>query len=65
MGSPTVAERLKEPGIKLTRSERLVADILFENYPASALGSITALSPFPWKMNVKTKGGQQTKNFFC
>jgi len=47
----TVGERLKEYGSDLTRSERLVADVILENYPASALGSITALAE---RANVST-----------
>lgn len=44
MSLESISDRLKNLGEHLTRSERLVADILFENYPASALGSITALA---------------------
>ncbi|MEM7289676.1 MAG: MurR/RpiR family transcriptional regulator [Pseudomonadota bacterium] len=44
MATSRVSDRLKALGSDLTKSERLIADIIFENYPASALGSVTALA---------------------
>jgi len=40
----TIADRLRQSRVELTHSERLFADVILENYPASGLGSITSLS---------------------
>ncbi|GAB4355110.1 MAG: MurR/RpiR family transcriptional regulator [Gammaproteobacteria bacterium] len=40
----TVAERIRSQFETLTRAERQLANTLLENYPASGLGSITALA---------------------
>ena len=41
---PTIEDRLRAAGERLTRAERQVAAALFEDYPVSGLGSITALA---------------------
>ena len=40
----TIEERLKAQSETLTRAERQLVDVIFENYPVSGLGSITALA---------------------
>lgn len=40
----TVAELLKRNSDGLTRSERILADLIMKNYPVSALGSITSVA---------------------
>ncbi len=40
----TVAERIRKQFEQLTRAERQLANAMLENYPVSALGSITALA---------------------
>ena len=40
----TVAERIRQKFEKLTRAERQLANAMMENYPVSAMGSITAVA---------------------
>lgn len=40
----TVAERIRSQFADLTRAERQLANLILENYPASGLGSITAVA---------------------
>ena len=40
----TVAERIRHQFEGLTRAERQLANAMLENYPVSALGSITAVA---------------------
>jgi len=40
----TVAERIRSASANLTRAEQQLANTIFENYPVSGLGSITALA---------------------
>ncbi len=42
--SRTLAERIRENFDELTRAEHQLADIILENYPVSAMGSITTLA---------------------
>jgi DNA-binding MurR/RpiR family transcriptional regulator len=44
VGKTTIADRLRQSTDHLTRSERQVSDVILQNYPVSALGSITALA---------------------
>ena len=43
-GKQTIAERIRSQGNDFTRAERQLANTILENYPVSALGSITSLS---------------------
>lgn len=44
MSETTIAEKLRGRADSLTRSERVLSDVILQNYPVSALGSITALA---------------------
>ncbi|MCR9135803.1 MAG: MurR/RpiR family transcriptional regulator [Alphaproteobacteria bacterium] len=44
VSTKTIADRLREKGIRLTRAERQLADAILKNYPASGLGTITTVA---------------------
>ena len=44
MSRKTIAELLRHNTDRLTRSERQLSDVILQNYPVSALGTITALA---------------------
>lgn len=44
MSHKTVADRIQAHGESLTRAERQLVDTMLENYPVSALGTITSLA---------------------
>ncbi|MEO0915707.1 MAG: RpiR family transcriptional regulator, partial [Pseudomonadota bacterium] len=40
----TIAEKLQDQTVDLTRAERQLSDVILRNYPVSGLGTITSLA---------------------